>query len=266
MKRYYAACVKKEMKKVRHQKEKYSKGAVCTKKLLAHHNENYDKSVTEDNQHGPVYNIHKAENCLIMINVLFGNESRLQQGNMFKTIDKSETGRENASDKLKGFTEKITQDNNSKKHNKSAYKKADNEEIRMRGNDLQEKEDMEETHSFNKRSINEVLTSTPHIVTQEEPQTESYLAEDMNISLERALENKQASNLHFCKTLPKNRMVIIHKEKWEDIYSRRKIRKNKNISLPTDWSSYFAEKIFLVNKYCFKSKWQNGALLHLFVN
>ena len=28
---------------------------------------------------------------------------------------------------------------------------------------------MEETHNFHKRSIKKVLTSTPHIVTQEEP-------------------------------------------------------------------------------------------------
>ena len=28
---------------------------------------------------------------------------------------------------------------------------------------------MEETHNFHKRSINKVLTSTPHVVTQEEP-------------------------------------------------------------------------------------------------
>ena len=182
MKHHYSTCANKEMKEVRHQKEKYSKAAVCAKKLLGHHNENYDKSVTEDNQHGPVYNIHKAKNCLIITNVSFGNESRLQQGNMFKTTDESETGREDASDKLKGFTENITRNNNIKKHsNKSTYKKADNEEIRMRGKDLQEKEDMEETLNFNKRSINEVLTSTPHIVTQEEPQTESYRAEDMNI-------------------------------------------------------------------------------------
>ena len=34
---------------------------------------------------------------------------------MLKTIDKPETEREDASYKLKGFTEKITQDNNSKK-------------------------------------------------------------------------------------------------------------------------------------------------------
>ena len=72
----------------------------------------------------------------------------------------------------------------------------------------------------------------------------------MNISFERALENKQASSSHFCKALPKNQMVIIDKGKWEDIYSRRKIRKSKSVSLPTDWSSYFAEKVSLVNKYC----------------
>ena len=180
------------MKEVRHQKQKYSKGAVCANEFLGHRKENYDMPVTEDNQHGPVYNIHKAENCLIMINVSFGNESRLQQGNIFKTIEKSETGREDAFGKLKGLIEKITQDNNSKKYNNmSTYKKADNEEINMRGKDLQEKEDIEETHNFNKRIINEALTSTPHIVTQEEPQTESYLAEDMNILFERDLENKK---------------------------------------------------------------------------
>ena len=85
MKHNYDVCAEKEMKEVRHQKEKYSKGAVCAKKL-EHHKENYDMLVTEDNQYGPVYNIHKAKNCLIMI------KTRLQQGNMFKTIDKSEAG------------------------------------------------------------------------------------------------------------------------------------------------------------------------------
>ena len=45
----------------------------------------------------------------------------------------------------------------------------------MRGKDIQEKERMAEIHNFNKRSINEVLTFWPHIVTQEESQTESYL-------------------------------------------------------------------------------------------
>ena len=68
-------------------------------------------------------------------------------------------------------------------------------------------------------------------MTQEAPQTED-LAEDMNISFESALDNKQG--------------------KWDDIYSRQKICKDKSISLPTDWSSYFAEKISLVNKYCCK--------------
>ena len=77
MKHHYVACANKEMKEVRHQKEKYSKGSICAKKLLGHHKEKSDVTVTEDNQHGPAYNIHKAENCLIMINVLFGNESRL---------------------------------------------------------------------------------------------------------------------------------------------------------------------------------------------
>ena len=107
MKHYYVACANKEMREVRHQKEKYSKGSVCAKKLLGHHKEKSDVTVTEDNQHGPAYNIHKAENCLIMINVLFGNENRLEQGNMFKTINKSETGREDTFNKL-SFTEKIT--------------------------------------------------------------------------------------------------------------------------------------------------------------
>ena len=217
----------------RDEKEKYSKGAVCTKKLLEHDKENYDKPVTEDNQQGPVYNIHKTENCLILINASFGNESRLQQGNMLKTIDKSETGREDASCKLKCFTEKIIQNNNSKRYNISLYKKVDNEEIKIRGKDLQEKEDMEETHNFDKRSINEVLTSMSYILAQEVPQTE-YLAEDMNISFERALENKKATSFHFCKKLPQSQMVIIDKEICEDIYSCRKIRKNKSISLPTD--------------------------------
>ena len=43
---------------------------------------------------------------------------------------------------------------------------------------------------------------------------------------------------------------MVDKEKWEDRYSRRKSCNNKNIFLPTDWSSYFLEKISLVNKYC----------------
>ena len=77
MKHHYVAFANKEMKEVRHQKEKYSKGSVYAKKLLGHHKENSDATVTEDNQHGPLYNIQKAENCLIMINALFGNESRL---------------------------------------------------------------------------------------------------------------------------------------------------------------------------------------------
>ena len=85
--------------------------------------------------------IHKADNCLIMKNASFGNESRLQQGNILKTIGKSETGREDASYKLKGFTEKVIQDN-SIKYNMSLCKKADKEVIRIRGKDLQEKEDM----------------------------------------------------------------------------------------------------------------------------
>ena len=79
----------------------------------------------------------------------------------------------------------------------------------MRGKDLHKKEDMEETRNFSRCSINEVLTSASHIVTQEKPKTESYLADDMNISFERALKNKQASSLYLCKTLPKNQMVII---------------------------------------------------------
>ena len=66
----------------------------------------------------------------------------------------------------------------------------------MRGKDLHEKEDMEETRNFSRCSINEVLTSASHIVTQEKPKTESYLADDMNISFERALKNKQASSLY----------------------------------------------------------------------
>ena len=78
--------------------------------------------------------IHKADNCLIMKNASFGNESRLQQM-------QSETGREDASYKLKGFTEKVIQDN-SIKYNMSLCKKADKEVIRIRGKDLQEKEDM----------------------------------------------------------------------------------------------------------------------------
>ena len=120
----------------------------------------------------------------------------------------------------------------------------------MRGKDIQEKQDVEETRNFSKCSINEALTSVFHIVTQEEPHTESYLADDMNISFERALENKQASSLYLCKTLPENQMVITDKEKCDDIYSCQKIRKNKSVSPPTDWSSYFAEMSSLVNKYC----------------
>ena len=99
MKHHYTACAEKEMKEVRYQKEKYSKCAVCTKKLLENHKENYDMPVTADNQHGPVYIIHKAGNCLIMINVPFGNERRLQQGNMFKTIEEPDTGLEDVFDK-----------------------------------------------------------------------------------------------------------------------------------------------------------------------
>ena len=72
----------------------------------------------------------------------------------------------------------------------------------MRGKDLQEKEDMEETHNFDKRSINEVFTSATHIVTQEKPQTQ-FLAEDMNMG------------------------------KRDDICSCRKFTENKSISLPT---------------------------------
>ena len=117
-----------------------------------------------------------------------------------KTIDKSETQREDASDKFKDFIEKITQDSNSRKHsNISKYKNAENEEIRMRG---KVKENMEETPNLNNRCINEVFTSTPHIRTQEEHQTE-YLAEDMNISFDRALENKQHQVYSFAKYFQK---------------------------------------------------------------
>ena len=49
MKHNYGACAKKEIKEVRHEKEKYSKDAVSANKLLVHHKENYDKPVTEDN-------------------------------------------------------------------------------------------------------------------------------------------------------------------------------------------------------------------------
>ena len=75
-----------------------------------------------------------------MKNASFGNESRLQQRNMLKTIGKSETGREDASCKLKDFTEKVIQDNNSIKYNNmSLCKKADNKVIRIRGKDLKKK-------------------------------------------------------------------------------------------------------------------------------
>ena len=150
------------MKEVGHQKKKYSKDSGCVRKLLWHRKENYDKPVFEDNQQGVVYNTHKVDNCLIMINASFGNGSRFPQGNMFKTIDKSETGPEDASYKLKWFTEKIIEDNNIRKYNNiSTYKKADNKEIRIRGKNTQEKEDLEENYIFDKCSFNEVLTSTP---------------------------------------------------------------------------------------------------------
>ena len=45
----------------------------------------------------------------------------------------------------------------------------------MSGKDIQEKDDMEETRSFSKCSINEVLTSAPNAVTQEEPQTSNII-------------------------------------------------------------------------------------------
>ena len=45
----------------------------------------------------------------------------------------------------------------------------------MRGKDIQEKDDMEETRNFSKCSINEVLTSAPRVVTQEEPQTSNII-------------------------------------------------------------------------------------------
>ena len=93
--------------------------------------------VTEDNEHRPVYNIHKAENCLILINPSFGNESRLQKGNMFKTIGKSKNSARGCIRQIKGLYGKDHSRNNSKKYNDiSTYKKADNEEIRMRGKDL----------------------------------------------------------------------------------------------------------------------------------
>ena len=69
---------------------------------------------------------------------------------------------------------------------------------------------MEELHNFKKRNITQVLTSTLHIVTQKEPQTESYLAKDMNISFERALKNKQACKFIFLQNT-KNQMVIQRK-------------------------------------------------------
>ena len=150
------------MKEVGHQKKKYSKDPVCARKLLGHRKENYDKPVFEDNQQVVVYNTHKVDNCLIIINASFGNEGRFPQENMFKTIDKSKTGPEDTSYKLKRFTEKIIEDNNSRKYNNiSTYKKADNKEIRIRAKDIQEKEDLEATYIFDKCSINEVLTSMP---------------------------------------------------------------------------------------------------------
>ena len=150
------------MKEVGHQKKKYSKDPVCARKLLGHRKENYDKPVFEDNQQVVVYNTHKVDNCLIIINASFGNEGRFPQENMFKTIDKSKTRPEDTSYKLKRFTEKIIEDNNSRKYNNiSTYKKADNKEIRIRGKDIQEKEDLEATYIFDKCSINEVLTSMP---------------------------------------------------------------------------------------------------------
>ena len=150
------------MKEVGHQKKKYSKDPVCARKLLGHRKENYDKPVFEDNQQVVVYNTHKVDNCLIIINASSGNEGRFPQENMFKTIDKSKTGPEDTSYKLKRFTEKIIEDNNSRKYNNiSTYKKADNKEIRIRGKDIQEKEDLEATYIFDKCSNNEVLTSMP---------------------------------------------------------------------------------------------------------
>ena len=150
------------MKEVGYQKKKYSKDPVCARKLLGHRKENYDKPVFEDNQQVVVYNTHKVDNCLIIINASFGNEGRFPQENMFKTIDRSKTGPEDTSYKLKRFTEKIIEDNNSRKYNNiSTYKKADNKEIRIRGKDIQEKEDLEATYIFDKCSINEVLTSMP---------------------------------------------------------------------------------------------------------
>ena len=85
MKHHYVACARKEMKEVGHQKKKYSKDPVCARKFLGHRKENYDKPVFEDNQQGVVYNTHKVDNCLTMINASFGNGSRFPQGNMFKT-------------------------------------------------------------------------------------------------------------------------------------------------------------------------------------
>ena len=46
----------------------------------------------------------------------------------------------------------------------------------MRGKDIQEKDDMEETRNFSKCSINEVLTSAHHVVMQEEPQTSNIIS------------------------------------------------------------------------------------------
>ena len=87
---------------------------------------------------------------------------QISTGKHVQNIDKSETGPEDASYKLKWFTEKIIEDNNSRKYNNiSTYKKADNKEIRIRRKDIQEKEDLEEIYIFDKCSINEVLTSTP---------------------------------------------------------------------------------------------------------
>ena len=84
MKHHYGACAEIGMKEVRYQKEKYSKDAVCAKKLLGYHKENYVMPVTEENEHRPVCNIREAKNCLIMINVSLGSKRRLQQGKIFK--------------------------------------------------------------------------------------------------------------------------------------------------------------------------------------
>ena len=92
--------------------------------------------VTEDNEHRPVYNIHKAENCLILINASFGTESRLQKGNTFKTIDKSKNSARGCIRQIKGLYGKDHSRQQWKYNNISTYKKADNEEIRMRGKDL----------------------------------------------------------------------------------------------------------------------------------